>query len=136
MPVSRDQVEELFRSFDSTLFQGRLSTGTAVELLVPTRGNRLAQPEDGACRSDGSVVYLNPRSDHDWECTLVHEMVHAFEYRFGDEIRATPEGRDAEQRFPPHPFYGGHSAKFFTKLFEVIRRRGDDAERDFDRYFR
>jgi hypothetical protein len=134
--MTQDQVEELFQTFDAALFQGRLSTGTQVELLVPTQGNRLAQPEDGACRSDGSVVYLNPRSEHDWQCTLLHEMVHAFEYRFGSEIAVSTEGRAAEQRFPPHPFYGGHSAKFFTKLFEVIRHRGDDPEHDFDRYFR
>ena len=135
MSFTQAEAEARFVALDATHFGGRLAATTFIELIVPMRGNRLAQPEDGACKSDGSIVYLNPRSGYDWESTLLHEMVHAFEYRFGDEIIESAEARQTEKKYPPHPFYGGHSAKFFTKLFEVIRARGEDPNVDLLRYF-
>jgi hypothetical protein len=136
MSVTRAEVEQRFRDFDAAYFEGRLAGRTCVELLVPTQGNHLAQPEDGACKYDGSVIYLNPRSEHDWEGTLLHEMVHAFECCFGEQLAESEEGRDTAARYPPHPFYGGHSPRFFTKLFEVMRARGDEPAADLLRYFR
>jgi hypothetical protein len=93
MSVTRAEVEQRFRDFDAAYFEGRLAGRTCVELLVPTQGNHLAQPEDGACKYDGSVIYLNPRSEHDWEGTLLHEMVHAFECCFGEQLAESEEGR-------------------------------------------
>ncbi len=130
------EAEELrgrFESLDQELFEGRLKNGTVVQIMEPREGVDLAEDIDGYCRNDGSEIRINPVAE-EWECTLVHEMVHAFEYRFPDDIKVTEEGELASRRYPAL-FYEKHTAKFFTKLLEVMRARGHEPEQHFHRYF-
>lgn len=127
-----------FADFDARFFGGRLASGTQVAIMeVPQEGQApaLEEAEHGACKKNGSILYVNPSSNHDWRCSLLHEMVHAFEYRFPDAVTETDEGRAAERRHGRNPFLGQHSARFFSKLFEVMRARGHLPEDQFARYF-
>lgn len=129
-------VAETFARFDRLFFDGRLEGGTVTAQVIVPRGRteRLDDVEQGSCKKDGSIIYLNGAGDHDWRYTLLHEMVHAFEYRFPGDIQPTAEGSAVERRYS-NALYEPHSAAFFTKLFEVMRARGHDPEAHFEHYF-
>ena len=131
MPVTQAQLDEAFKAFDQEYFEGQLVGGTTVTLEPKLAG---AETDDGDCSRDGKLILISPRDDHNWECTLLHEMVHAQEYRFPGAITPSDEGRAASKRFPRY-LYGEHSPEFFTKLLEVMRRREHHPETYFSDYF-
>ena len=129
-----------FAEFEQLHFAGALKG--LVQLVVATLPPNappdveLADLAHGATSPDGREIRLNPEGDHEWEFTLLHEMVHAFEAIFPDQISPTAEGATASARCPVL-LYGLHSPAFFTKLFEIIRARGHNPKvaTDLGRYF-
>lgn len=123
-PVTQTILEAAFGAFDRDYFGARLRGGTGVFL-----DQRMIDHEDGATKKDGSEIYISPSTQHEWRKTLIHEMVHAFEFRFPGATVITPEGQKNGD-FYAQPamvaLHDVHSAEFFTKLFEVIRARGED----------
>jgi len=119
-------LEKLFREFDTRFFGGRLAGGTLV-LLDPHMSNY------GYCERDATVIRLSPLEPMDEDCTLIHEMTHAYVTRFGSGMAVTPEAAAAAEEFGRG--YGeGHTPAFFSKLFEVMRHRGHHPVRHFGRY--
>jgi hypothetical protein len=152
-----DELQTKFREFDIGYFGGRLYDGgtqarvmssddlraTLLEMGRTKEAVRIPDDiaEDGLTSPDGSVIWVNPEGDHDWQCTLLHEMVHAYEKRFGARMLKSEEGRAAaawSEGPLPKMCHVVHSAQFFTKLFEIMRARGHDPAPggdDFSLYF-
>jgi len=150
MLLTSENLRNEFEQLNQKYFGGRLGTGVAVEIMTLERLSELAhgRPIEAALgdlehgitnMKDGSLVLINPEGEHQWRCTLVHEMIHAYEVRFGDLIKESDEGRQAAKWCEKvAPFYGLHSAKFFSMLFEIMRSRGHDPSprgADFSLYF-
>ena len=130
MPTQQ-HADTAFKAFDAAHFAGALAASTTV--VVKT----MAQGMAGGNHSGGTIIEIGS-NDGNWEETLIHEMVHALEFQFPGQITVTTEGTAARNWFS-QPFfrlsYAPHSAEFFSKLFEVMKARGDDPSKDFDRYF-
>ena len=122
MPTDAD-VQVTFNRYDQSIFQGVLNGGTRVELDPKLCvGN-----EDGATKHDGSVIYLNPNI-LDWEYVLIHEMVHAFEFRYPSAVDLSVAGQSLAQSSLLNALYQSHSALFFSKLFAVMTTRGHSGD--------
>jgi hypothetical protein len=134
------ELQAKFTELDQLHFGGALNG--LVQLVVATLPPHappdveLGDLAHGATSPDGKEIRMNPGGDHEWEFTLLHEMVHSFEAQHAGNIHVTQEGEAAHVRCPA-AFYGPHSSAFFTKLFEVMRARGHDprSRDDFPRYF-
>jgi len=130
MPTQQ-QAAAAFSRFDAAYFSGTLAASTAVAVKA------MPSALSGGNHSGGTVIEINA-TDPNWEETLIHEMVHATEFQFPQQITLTPEGVNAHRVYSMPAmrlFYDEHSAMFFSKLFEVMKARGHDPSRDFDRYF-
>ncbi len=134
MPTQHE-LETRFAEFDRDFFGSCLSDETCVAIDA-----RMSGLEDGACRKDGKQIFLPPDGD-DWGCTLIHEMVHAYVYRFPGRVVISQEGENLGIYFAQPlllDIHGaGHCGAFFSKLVEVMRARGHaPANKDeFARYF-
>jgi hypothetical protein len=135
-----NELQATFDAFDRLHFEGVLNG--MVRLVVATlpanapSDVELGDLAHGATSPDGREIRLNPEGDHEWEFTLLHEMVHSFEALFPGQIVVTQEGSVASARCPV-VLYGPHSPPFFTRLFEIMRARGHDPKvsSDLHRYF-
>ena len=135
-PFTNATLRERFMAFDNSFFGGRLANTTVVA-VDPIAGR---EDIDGRTKTDGSIIYVNARSQHEWECTLLHEMSHAYVHQFAAQITPSGEARAcATWAKKLELIHGpGHTAEFFSVLFDVMRRRGDDPApkgSDFARYF-
>jgi hypothetical protein len=119
-------LQTLFREFDTRFFGGRLAGGTLV-LLDPQMSNY------GYCERDATIIRLSSLEYMDEDCTLIHEMTHAYVARFGSGIVVTTEATAAAEEFG-HGYGAGHTPDFFSKLFEVMRNRGHNPVSHFDWY--
>lgn len=134
------ELQVRFVAFDQLHFGGALNglVQLVVAALPPNAPPdvELADLAHGATSPDGREIRLNPEGDHEWEFTLLHEMVHSYEAILPARINPTPEGATASARCPPI-IYGPHSPAFFTKLFEIMRARGHEPKvsSDLNRYF-
>ena len=133
---SKCRIKELFHEFDERHFERKLGTETQLD-FKPLTGTIFAQ-----CRLGGRLIEidLDPCKTHETQvdCSLLHEMVHAYEFLFPEAVAETQEARDRSEFYStpaPAMLYGPHSARFFTKLFEVMRDRGHDLQTDFHLYF-
>ena len=142
-----------FERLNREHFDGLLGSGVVVEIMTVSRLKELAKAKSekgpdidladfvhGLTNSkDGSLILINPQGEHSWQCTLVHEMVHSYEARFGDRIVESPDGQAAARWCQEMSFiYELHSARFFSMLFGVMRARGHDPRPggdDFALYF-
>ncbi len=122
-------VARSFAKFDALYFGSQLSGGTAVTL-----DPALVDHERGSTKKDGTRIFLAP-DDLDWAYTLLHEMVHAFEFRFPGAIEPTPEATRHAAKADPFEVHGSHSPAFFSKLFEIMRLRGHEPKVWYDVYF-
>ena len=126
--TTQADLDQQFKAFDQQFFDSRLTTGTKVAFHPDLPA------DEGVCKKDGSLIYVGDGSRPEWERTLLHEMVHAFEHRFPDDLLVTTEG-EAASRTILSVIYEPHSPGFFTKLFEIMRVRGHDPTDDFSLYF-
>lgn len=113
-------LQAAFKRFDDQFFGGRLAVGTRVVFDPKLNG---ITTERGATKKDGSIVFVSP-GDLDWEYVLIHEMVHAFEYRYPDEVEVSETGRSLAGPTLIKVLYQDHTELFFSKLLQVMAARG------------
>ncbi len=121
-----------FAEFNATCFDNALAPDTDLRIFSE-------EGEEGGTRRDGLLIVMNEASVKDWECTLLHEMVHAYIYQGCGLVEPTDEGIRLGRKFDhpiAHAVYGdGHCACFFTKLLEINTARGHTVERNWGDYF-